>query len=598
MRKSALKGPPDVRWAALRTLVAALAACKAAPVGGLVVQMELDPSLLQEHPSRLTIDVGSIAGTTTYKNVSYPLDDASAPGFVHFPATFAIDSNGDPTAGVAIDLGVWSEAQRIDHETYEVTNLPTTRVAELDVVLGLACTPVGSPGCSRASPLDPWACDGRLLPGLGASSGTPSQCTDAAPDETAAGESDAGNTTYGDATLNDANEGGSSQATGEMSDADAESRPGNIGCDALCETGELGDDAEAGSAYPSIPCDAPCGAGQQCVAGTCESITPPSCLGGSAGAGPSCGGPSGSDDCCASDEVPGGQYYRDYDGVTPLSKEFPATVSRYRLDRYEVTVGRFRAFIDAVTAGDAMAPWAPAKGSGKHIQLNGGLGLSNGGSGSVAYETGWDDTWNVYLPQMRADWEAYLTSCTWTFGSPNTWTSVPGANEKRPIDCVNWYEAYAFCIWDDAFLPSANEWEFAAAGGDNQFEFAWGFAEPGSNASYAVYNCYYPPRVTGNDCQGLANVAPVGSIPMGAGAWGQMDLTGNVYEWTLDYEPSFFALPCVDCSITSGGVQRGIRGGAYDSDVDQLPVPYVIANNPDAVDPGDIGVRCARPPLP
>jgi formylglycine-generating enzyme required for sulfatase activity len=96
----------------------------------------------------------------------------------------------------------------------------------------------------------------------------------------------------------------------------------------------------------------------------------------------------------------------------------------------------------------------------------------------------------------------------------------------------------------------------------------------------------------------VANVAPVGSIATGVGLWGQMDLTGNVYEWTLDYEPSFIALPCVDCSITSGGAQRGIRGGAFDSDVDQLPVPYIIATNPDAANPGDLGVRCARPPLP
>jgi sulfatase modifying factor 1 len=577
MRKSALKGPPPVQRAPPFVLVAALTACNVAPVGGLVVQMDLDPALLQEHPTQLTIDVGSINGTTTYKKVSYPLDDASAPGLVHFPATFAIDSNGDPNAGVAIDLGVWSEAQRIDRETYEITNLPTTRVAELKVVLGLACAPVGPPGCSRASPVDPWACDGRLLPGLGADSGSQSQCTDAALAETAAGEPDTGDATTGDATTGDA-------TLGDASEGGA---------------GEPGDDAEAGSdAYPSIPCDAPCGAGQQCVAGTCESITPPSCLGGTAGAGPSCGGASGTDDCCASDGVPGGQYYRGYDGVTQLSKQFPATVSRYRLDRYEVTVGRFRAFVDAVTAGDAMAPWAPAKGSGKHTQINGGLGLSNGGSGDVAYETGWDDAWNVYLPQTRADWEASLTECSWTFGSPNTWTSMPGSNEKRPIDCVTWYEAYAFCIWDDAFLPSANEWEFAAAGGDKQFEFAWGFAQPGSNASYAVYDCFFPPRVTGNDCQGVANVAPVGSIATGVGLWGQMDLTGNVYEWTLDYEPSFIALPCVDCSITSGGAQRGIRGGAFDSDVDQLPVPYIIATNPDAANPGDLGVRCARPPLP
>src|SRR5580698_5326619 len=59
MRKSALKGPPPVQRAPPFVLVAALTACNVAPVGGLVVQMDLDPALLQEHPTQLTIDVGS-----------------------------------------------------------------------------------------------------------------------------------------------------------------------------------------------------------------------------------------------------------------------------------------------------------------------------------------------------------------------------------------------------------------------------------------------------------------------------------------------------------------------------------------------------------
>ena len=48
-----------------------------------------------------------------------------------------------------------------------------------------------------------------------------------------------------------------------------------------------------------------------------------------------------------------------------------------------------------------------------------------------------------------------------------TWTDVPGDNEARPINCITWWEALAFCIWDGGFLPSAAEWNYAAAGGSD-----------------------------------------------------------------------------------------------------------------------------------
>ena len=48
------------------------------------------------------------------------------------------------------------------------------------------------------------------------------------------------------------------------------------------------------------------------------------------------------------------------------------------------------------------------------------------------------------------------------------------------MNCVNWFEAYAFCIWDGGFLPSDTEWEYAAAGGSLQREYPWGSTAPGT----------------------------------------------------------------------------------------------------------------------
>ena len=187
-----------------------------------------------------------------------------------------------------------------------------------------------------------------------------------------------------------------------------------------------------------------------------------------------------SESCCTSLDVPGGTYYRTYtssgSGATGLAD--PATVSGYRLDKYLVTVGRFRRFVDAWNGG---AGYAPPAGSGKHAHLNGGQGLANAGSG-MTYEPGWVPSDNSNVAPTNAN-----LTC-----GVSTWTDAAGSQENLPINCVNWPEAYAFCIWDGGFLPSEAEWEYAAAGGSQQREYPWGTTAPGSGNQYAIYDCHYP----------------------------------------------------------------------------------------------------------
>ncbi len=59
------------------------------------------------------------------------------------------------------------------------------------------------------------------------------------------------------------------------------------------------------------------------------------------------------------------------------SQAYPATVSDFRLDKYEITVGRFRKFVAAWDGG-----WRPAQGDGKHTHLNGGQGLLDSSTGT------------------------------------------------------------------------------------------------------------------------------------------------------------------------------------------------------------------------
>ncbi len=282
------------------------------------------------------------------------------------------------------------------------------------------------------------------------------------------------------------------------------------------------------------------------------------------------------ENCCVSPDVPAGMYYRAYlyDGGGPTYEAYPATVSRFRLDKYDVTVGRFRQFVSAWNGG-----YLPADGSGKHAHLNGGKGLANSASPG-AYERGWEAKhWNPNV----APTDGNLSSCfPWS-----TWTPGMSTRENLPINCENWYEAYAFCIWDGGFLPSDAEWGYAGAGGDQQREYPWGSTDPGTSNEYAIYNCYF------GDCGSARGVAPVGTATKGAGAWGQLDLAGNVAQWNLDWYAPYLD-PCADCAELSATSYRVDRDGAFNSEANTLVCTSVGVNSSPADRVQLIGFRCAR----
>jgi sulfatase modifying factor 1 len=311
--------------------------------------------------------------------------------------------------------------------------------------------------------------------------------------------------------------------------------------------------------------------------------SPPSCTPGGTGM-TNCG--DGGESCCTSLEVEGGTYYRTYtnEGTGPAGEADPATVSGFRLDKYLVTVGRFRQF---VRAWDEGAGYLPPAGSGKHTHLNAGLGLLNvGQDAGVAYETGWlaSDDDNI------APTDDNLTASCLSDPSYATWTPSPGEQENLPINCVNWWESYAFCIWDGGFLPSESEWEYAAAGGSQQREYPWGAADPGTNSRYAIYGDYY-------EKDGAASIAPVGIASLGAGYWGQLDMAGEIFESSLDWFAGDYVNPCVDCAylVEGSNPARVERGADFVLGPSYLTPTFCSSSVP--TNRGEAGgVRCARTP--
>jgi formylglycine-generating enzyme required for sulfatase activity len=302
---------------------------------------------------------------------------------------------------------------------------------------------------------------------------------------------------------------------------------------------------------------------------------------------------AGAESCCTSPLVTGGTFSRSYDGVSSCSganctdPQYQATVSDFRLDKYEVTVGRFRRFVDAWVLG-----WRPAAGAGKHTHLNAGSGLAASGGG---FEMGWDPAWNANLPSDKATWDSVLGlqpgSATWTVG--------PAANEKRPINRINWFDAAAFCIWDGGFLASEAEWNYAAAGGSEQRVYPWS-SPPSSTTisdSYTVYS--------GGASGGGERPEDVGSkSPLGNGRYGQADLAGNVWEWVSDYYVGPYSeTACMNCACTFSNAYRVMRGGSWGDDSSHeeassatLAAGYRGHDIPTTYRYAPVGARCARTP--
>jgi formylglycine-generating enzyme len=314
-----------------------------------------------------------------------------------------------------------------------------------------------------------------------------------------------------------------------------------------------------------------------CTEGECG--VPPSCLGLPNTCGVTSPGVLG-EPCCTSPLVTGGQFQRNN------NPSLSATISTFRLDRFEVTVGRFRRFKAAWDEG-----WRPDNGSGKHMHLNGGQGLID-----LAFPEGFELGWrNEYLAHTAPN----DTNLSMDSGEPDpyaTWTSTAGQNETRPINRLTRHEAYVFCIWDGGFLPSDAEWSYAAVGGGEQRTYPWGSNPPDNTKHWAVYGCLF-----GGDsgtCRDYHNIAPVGQTD-GIGLFGQLDLLGNVAEWTLGATSAPECDDCAEVSLDVEGEPVGApcRGRAFDDDAAALlSTSCFDDSHPNDYRARTVGVRCARSP--
>jgi sulfatase modifying factor 1 len=129
----------------------------------------------------------------------------------------------------------------------------------------------------------------------------------------------------------------------------------------------------------------------------------------------------------------------------------------------------------------------------------------------------------------------------WTFGFGADWRHPygPGSSNKglddHPVVHISYRDAEAYATWAGKELPTEAEWEFAARGGLDGAEFAWGHEfEPGDRSMANTWQGEFPWQNLLKD--GYEATSPVGAFP--PNGYGLYDMIGNVWEWTTDWYAS------------------------------------------------------------
>jgi sulfatase modifying factor 1 len=143
----------------------------------------------------------------------------------------------------------------------------------------------------------------------------------------------------------------------------------------------------------------------------------------------------------------------------------------------------------------------------------------------------------VFIPSTRAIpldqphlWWAFVHGADWRHPTgPDS--SIEGL-EDHPVVHVALVDVEAYAAWAGAVLPSEKEWEYAAKGGLDEAEYAWGDEfEPDGGSLANTWQGTFPFYNSVKD--GWTRTSPVGAFP--PNGYGLIDMIGNVWEWTADW---------------------------------------------------------------
>jgi formylglycine-generating enzyme required for sulfatase activity len=382
---------------------------------------------------------------------------------------------------------------------------------------------------------------------------------------------------------------------------------------------------DGGDAGPDLlPAGAACTTDAQCKSNGCDDTghcaVGRSCT--QANGGRTCG-PTGTESCCTAIPV-------------------PKPKNAFTLDKYSITAGRYRVFVDK-TGGDvrgyvhahrpawfdpAWEAWLPNKmddgtavtGTSHVFAAGQGLDGVYQQLGPIHYGTEGPGNEGCLTKEVGNARTYRLPDAVNTSLFADTQQYAQDALDQKPMQCATFYMLAAFCIWDGGRIPTLAELDYAwdagdvpnhlypwgntpAPGGWN-FAFdtqahamAFGVPSPDGGVDQTVanykYNYWLPDTLScinddPNACDYSIFLAPPGRFPKGNGPFGHSDLAGDVY--SIAMPPSSQA--GVDPAVMTAGLART---GAFDNHAipSQHPVggfrTYTASNKYLAV-----GGRCAR----
>jgi formylglycine-generating enzyme required for sulfatase activity len=258
--------------------------------------------------------------------------------------------------------------------------------------------------------------------------------------------------------------------------------------------------------------------------------------------------------------VPGGTFRMGSD--RHYSEEAPAhhvSVSGYWIDPTPVTNRQFRKFVNAthyITVAEIKPDEADYPGALPHMLKAGSL---------------------VFTPPKHAvdlrDWSQW-----WNFKFGANWrrpygprSSISGMDD-HPVVHVAYRDAEAYAKWAGKELPTEAEWEFAARGGLEDAEFAWGDEfMPGGKHMANTWQGDFPHH---NLADHYERTSPVMAFP--PNGYAVCDMIGNVWEWTSDWWSTKHEADAAKACCVPENPRGAREESSYDPCQPQIKIPRKV----------------------